>query len=139
MDAQAPDEAPAEIVELAEARAAARRARDWPTADELRARIEAAGWKVVDAGTLYTLERSAPPGLETGGVTRYGSSASVPSRFEEAPTGVATVVLLATDWPEDLARALRALVDHSPDGTQLVVVANEPSEAQADALAGLDA
>jgi len=45
-------DAPQEIIDLAEARAAARRARDWDEADSLRARIEDRGWKVVDAGSL---------------------------------------------------------------------------------------
>ncbi len=132
-------DAPDDVIALAEARSAARRARDWATADALKARIEAAGWRVVDAASLYTLERAAAPDVEEGGLVRYGASTSVPSRLDEAPVGVATVVLVATDWPDDLARALRALVDHSPDGTQLVVVANAPSAAQADALRDVDA
>ena len=133
------DPAPDDIQALADARAAARRERDWETADDLRARIEAAGWKVIDSGTMYDLERAAPPDVADGGVVRYGSSASVPSRLDETPVGIATVVLVATDWPEDLARALRALVAHSPDGTQVVVVANGVSPAQDEALAALDA
>ncbi len=40
--------------------------RDWPTADRLRAEIEAAGWQVVDQGLGYRLQPHA-------------SSASVPS------------------------------------------------------------
>ena len=40
--------APAEIIALADARAAAKSARDWARADELRAQIDAAGWSVVD-------------------------------------------------------------------------------------------
>lgn len=40
--------APAEIIALADARAAAKSARDWAHADELRAQIDAAGWSVVD-------------------------------------------------------------------------------------------
>jgi cysteinyl-tRNA synthetase len=133
------DDVPAEIRDLADRRATARRARDWAAADALRDELLAAGWKVVDSGTLYDLERAAPPDVAEGHVVRYGSSASVPSRLEDEPVGLATVVLLATDWPEDLARALRALVEHSPDGTQLVVVANDPSADQAAALEGLDA
>ena len=128
------DEAPPEIRALADARAAARRARDWPTADALRAEIEAAGWKVVDAASLYSLERATPPDVEADGIVRYGASASVPSRLDEAPVGVASVVLVATDWPADLARAVGALADRSPDGTQVVVVANGPSDAQAAAV-----
>ena len=47
--------------------------------------------------------------------------------------------MVATDWPDDLARAIRALVAYAPDGTQLVVVADGPSEAQAAALGRLEA
>ncbi len=54
------DVAPPEIVALAEARAAARRARDWTTADDLLAEIQAAGWRVVDSGTMYDLARWRP-------------------------------------------------------------------------------
>ncbi len=133
------DDAPNEIIALADARADARRARDWARADELLATIGAAGWKVVDSGTMYDLVRAAAPDVADAGVVRYGSSASVPSRLEASPVGVASVVLVATDWPDDLARAHRALVEHSPDGTQLVVVANAPSGPQAAALEGLDA
>lgn len=133
------EQAPQAIFDLAEARAAARRARDWQTADRLRGEIEAAGWTVIDAATLYSLERAAPPDVVEGAVVRYGSSASVPARFDDEPVGAASVVMIATDWPADVARAMRVLVDHSPDGTQLVVVANEPSPEQAAALAGLDA
>jgi Glycosyl transferase family 2 len=135
----ATSDAPRDVIELAEARAAARRARAWDEADALKARIEEAGWRVVDAGSLYSLERASEPDVEVGGTVRHGSSLSVPSRLDEAPVGIATVVLVATDWPEDLARALRGLVEHAPDGTQLVVVANAPSAAQAQALEGLDA
>jgi cysteinyl-tRNA synthetase len=133
------DAAPPEIVALAEARAAARRARDWTTADNLLAEIQAGGWRVVDSGTMYDLARMAPPDVVEGDVVRYGSSLSVPTRCDEAPAGVASVILVATDWPDDLARAMRAIAAHAPAATQVVVVANDPSDALAAALAGLDA
>jgi cysteinyl-tRNA synthetase len=41
--------APADIQKLADERATAKAARDWALADELRARIDALGWTVVDA------------------------------------------------------------------------------------------
>jgi hypothetical protein len=131
--------APDDIVQLADARAAARRNRDWATADDLLSRITAAGWKVIDVGTLYDLVRSAPPDVEDGDTVRYGSSASVPSRLDEAPTGTASVVLLATDWAEDLARTLRALESTAPSGTEVIVVDNAASPAQAAALDALEA
>ncbi|MCJ7711548.1 MAG: glycosyltransferase [Chloroflexi bacterium] len=134
----AQDPAPDDIVQLANARAAARRARDWTTADDLRARIEAAGWKVIDVGTLYDLERAAPADIRDGGTIRYGASSSVPSRLGETSTGLASVVLLATDWPEDVERTVGALAATSPAGTQVIVVANGESEAQAASLAALE-
>jgi hypothetical protein len=133
------DDAPPEITALADARAEARRARDWAAADGLLARIAAAGWKVIDTGTMYDLVRAAPPDVTEDGVTRYGSSVAVPSRLDEAPVGVATVVLVAPDRPDDLARTMRALVAHAPDGTQVVVVANGADGTEADALAVLGA
>ena len=39
---------PADIQALADARTAAKSARDWARADELRAQIDAAGWNIID-------------------------------------------------------------------------------------------
>jgi hypothetical protein len=125
---------PAEVLSLAHDRSAARAARDWTEADRLRAEIEAAGWKIVDRGTDFALEPARPPTLEGDGVVRYGASADVPARFDEAPVGIATVVVVATDWPSDLARTLAGLRAHAPDGTSVVVVADEPSPEQEKAL-----
>jgi cysteinyl-tRNA synthetase len=49
------DEAPVEIVELAEKRRAARAARDFHEADRLRREIEAAGWEARDVADGYQL------------------------------------------------------------------------------------
>jgi hypothetical protein len=125
---------PDEILTLAHERSAARAARRWDEADRLRAEIEAAGWKVVDRGTDFALEPAHPPTIEDAGVVLYGSAAAVPSRFDEPDTGLATVVLVATDWPDDLARTLDALGAHAPAGTSVVVVADGPSDEQASAL-----
>jgi hypothetical protein len=125
---------PDEILSAAHARAAARAAGDWDEADRLRAEIEAAGWKIADRGTDFALTPAAPPDVAEGERIRYGSSGSVPSRWAEPATGLATVVLIATDWPDDLARALAALGATSPDGTSVVIVADGPSAEQAAAL-----
>jgi hypothetical protein len=124
---------------MAHARAAARAARDWAEADRLRDQIEAAGWKIVDRGTDFALTPVAPPDVPEGGRVRYGSSANVPSRLDEAPVGLASAVLVATDWPDDLARALAGLAEHAPEGTSIVVVADGPSPEQAAALDTLEA
>ena len=128
---------PDEVLAAAHARAAAREARDWAEADRLRAEIEAAGWKVADRGTDFALTPGAPLDLAEGDRVRYGSSSSVPSRLDDAPVGVATVVLLATDWPADLERALAGLRDHAPAGTSIVIVADGPAPDQATALDAL--
>jgi cysteinyl-tRNA synthetase len=125
---------PDEVLDAAHARSRARAARDWAEADRLRAQIEAAGWKVADRGTDFQLTPAHPPDAEDGGRIRYGASAGVPSRLNEAPAGVASVVLVATDWPADVDRALDGLGAHAPDGTHVVVVANGPSDEQAAAL-----
>jgi GT2 family glycosyltransferase len=130
---------PDEVLSVAHDRSKARAARDWATADRLRGEIEAAGWKVIDTGTDFRLEPAHPADVAEEGRVRYGSSASVPSRLDEAAVGVASVVIVATDWPEDVARTVGALADTNPDGTQVVIAADDPSEAQAAALEMHDA
>lgn len=128
---------PDEVLDAAHARARAREARDWAEADRLRAEIEAAGWKVADRGTDFALTPAAPPDVAEGDRVRYGSSASVPSLLDARPSGVATVVLVATDWPDDLERALAGLRRHDPAGTSIVIVANDPSAEQVPVLEGM--
>jgi cysteinyl-tRNA synthetase len=125
---------PDDVLSAAHARATARAAGEWDEADRLRAEIEAAGWKIADRGTDFALTPAAPPDVAEGERIRYGSSASVPARWDEPATGLATVVLIATDWPDDLARTLAALRATSPDGTSVVIVADGPSGEQAAAL-----
>jgi hypothetical protein len=132
-------EAPAEVAAAAEARATARARRDWAEADRLKGDIEAAGWRVVDAGLRYSLRPAVPPDVFVDGRVLYGSSASVPSRLDAEPVGLASVVVVARDDPVAVERSLSALREHAPDGTQLVVVANGPSRAQAEVLEELDA
>ncbi len=130
---------PDQVLSAAHARARAREARDWAEADRLRAEIEAAGWRVADRGTDFALTPAAPPDVAEGDRIRYGSSQSVPSRLDDAAVGLATVVLLATDWPGDLARTLAALRAASPTGTSIVVVADGPSPEQEAAVQAIEA
>ncbi len=51
--------APAEIVAMAESRAAAKAAKDWATADALRSEIDAAGWTVLDSKDGYKIVKKA--------------------------------------------------------------------------------
>lgn len=130
---------PDEILSAAHERARARAERNWSEADRLRAEIEAAGWTIADRGTDFALTPASPPTVEAGGVVRFGASADVPSRAAEPATGVASVVMVATDWPADVERMLVGLRAHAADGLQVVVVADGPSPEQDAALDGIDA
>lgn len=130
---------PDTVLSAAHDRAAARAAHDWEAADRLRAEIERAGWKIVDRGTDFALSPVVAADVDDGsGIVRYGSSGSVPSRLDEPDAGVATVVLIATDHPDDVARTVDALREHAPAGTSVVVVADAPSAEQDAGLAALD-
>lgn len=120
------DPVPHDIRQLADERARARRARDWTTADRLKAELEREGWRVVDAGTLYSLERLPPPVVEVDGMFRYGASAAVPSRLDEPALSGCTFVLVADDVGGLLPRAVAAVMAHCA-AAQVVVVANAPS------------
>jgi cysteinyl-tRNA synthetase len=125
---------PDEVLTAAHERSKARGERDWVTADRLRGEIEAAGWTIVDRGTDFALSPSAPADIDEGARVRYGTSRNVPSRLDRPAVGLATAVLIATDWPEDVARAVRSLRAASPAGTSIVVVADAPADEQASAL-----
>jgi hypothetical protein len=129
---------PEAVLSAAHARARAREARDWPEADRLRETIEAAGWRIVDRGTDFALSPAAPSDVTEADRTRYGASRNVPSRLDEAPVGLATVVLIATDWPDDLARSLAGVRSSSPPGISIVIVADAPSPEQASALDAIE-
>ena len=130
---------PDDVLTAAHDRSKARAARDWAEADRLREVIEAAGWKIVDRGTDFALSPAVPPDVEAEGAVRYGSSANVPSLLDEPSTGLATVVIVATDHLADVERALRGLAAHASAGTSIVVVADDPGEEEAAALDGLTA
>jgi hypothetical protein len=132
------DPIPDGVRELADARQAAREGRDWPTADRLKGEIEAAGWTVTDQAHSYRLSPAHPPDLVDEGRLRHGSSRSVPSRLDEPPTGIATIVLVATDRPDDLERSLASLMATAPADLQVVIVANDPSAEQATALRDIE-
>jgi hypothetical protein len=125
---------PAEVEDAARRRSDARVARDWDTADRLRGQIEAAGWRVVDAGTSFRLEPASPADVEVGGEIRYGRSDAVPSRLDEPASGTATVVIVASPETTETIAALESIRAVAPSGVDAVVVADGLSNA---AIAGL--
>ena len=125
---------PAEITHLIRERTEARAARDWTRADSLKQEIEAAGWRVVDRGAKTSVTPAAPATVAVDGELRYGAANAVPSRLEGPPTAAVTVVLVASEAPEAVSRLLSGLRVSAPLGTQVVVVANDPSGDQEAAL-----
>jgi len=123
-------EIPDAIGQLAEARRDARAARGFDEADRLKAEIEAAGWRVTDIGAGYRLDPAHPADLVVGGRTRHGWSGSIPSRLAEQATAAASIVLVATNRPDDVERALAGLAGAVGDDVQRIVVANAPSAEQ---------
>ena len=103
--------------ELAARRDAARRARDFATADALRDEIAALGFRVVDGPTgaeLEPFEAAAPRRLHPRDVA---------SVLDEPPSAPVTVQWVVEGWPEDVVRAIasfRANVP-APDMHLLVV------------------
>ncbi len=134
-DSPTPAGPPAEITHLVRERTEARTRHDWTRADALKAEIEAAGWRVVDRGSRTSITPGAPPTVAVEGEVRYGAARFVPSLLEEPATTKWTVVVMASEQPDQFSRLLGALKVHAPAGTQVIVVANDPSEAQAAGLA----
>lgn len=118
---------PDDIRRIADARRAARIARAYAEADRLKTALETSGWKVIDDGAEYRLEPLHPPDVVADGRTRYSWSGSVPSRAGEPVVGIASVVLVAGDRPDDLERTLAGLAGAVDEGVQRIIVANGPS------------
>lgn len=114
--------APDDIVRLAEQRAAARGARDWETADRLRAEIEAAGWRIVDTGTDFDLNPATPPDIVDGERVLYGAASNVPFSDTERTRPGACVVIATDPWA-DADTSVESILATSPEGTQVVVIA----------------
>jgi cysteinyl-tRNA synthetase len=129
--------APEEVRAAARRRSEARAARDWATADALREEIEAAGWRVIDAGTDYRLEPAHPSDEEVGGEIRYGRSDAVPSRLEEPATCVATVIVVVEADDPAATGAISAAARHLPEDADLVVVADGVGDALVGGISDL--
>jgi hypothetical protein len=112
----------------------ARARRDWARADAIKAQIEAAGWRVVDRRGRSSVSQAAPAIVEADGEIRYGTAAGVPSLLDAPATTAWTVAIVASESPDRVSRLLTALRTHAPAGTQAVIVANDPSDAQVAAL-----
>ena len=134
------NEIPDDIRRLADARRAARVDHDWAEADRLKAEIEdapAGRSSMTHAAPDSGSSEPGSPGCSWKtagpGTARAGS---VPSRLDDEPVGVASLVLIATDWPDDLERALAAIAGEVATEVEIIIVANGPSPEQETQLLG---
>jgi hypothetical protein len=132
---------PEEVRRLVADRAERREARDFAGADELRARIRALGFQVVDgpAGTRV-VPATEPP------AARRVPPGEVGSALDQPPSVDVTLLWLTGGWPEDVARGIASFerhrggaeirhvvvdADHGepgrwPDGVELVALDRDP-------------
>jgi cysteinyl-tRNA synthetase len=116
---------PPEVRALLQERASARAQHDWTTADALRDRLRELGWEAVDSrggSSARPLLASAQRGAG------YADDQELASRLNEPPSVPASLVTVADDHPDDLARLLDGLQQH-PQAIEheVLAVANAPA------------
>jgi len=100
-----------DVRELAAARAAARAAKDFATADELRDRIADLGWTVVDEPDGWRLEPAAPD--ETDVAAGRVRPEDVVSILDRPATHDVSIHWVLEGWPEDVHRAIASFRAHA--------------------------
>jgi cysteinyl-tRNA synthetase len=121
-----------EVRDLLDQRLAARERRDFATADAIRDQLRQAGWLVRDTTDGPVLD-PVPP-------YQTVDPAALASRWDEPDRGEVSVVVHVAGWPEDVARATRALAAHHRHlGYEVLLVDDGAGEATGRALEGLAA
>ena len=115
---------PSEIIDLAERRQAAREARDFELADQLRDQISSAGWILADTPAGFALSVKPPfkvhPTLadvlmDPG----YIIDANDPTAVSHGGCGVGIIV---DGWRTDVRTCLTALLEFAPAQVQIIVL-----------------
>ena len=120
----------ADVHGLLERRQAARERRDFATADAIRDQLRQAGWLVRD--TPDGPELAPVPPYETVDPAALEPRWAAPDRYD------VSVVVHVAGWPEDVARATRALAAHHGHlGYEVLLVADGAGEATGRALEDL--
>ena len=104
---------PVDVVALADARVAARAAKDWGQSDSLRDEIAALGYIVADGPDGYRLTPKPP--------------FYVAPTIRDFPTGIGAsaecvLTVLIDGWPQDVLTCINALVMHLPSGVRILGV-----------------
>ena len=100
-------EPPADVVDLAKRRAAARGERDFAAADRIREAIAAAGWLVADVPDGWVLKPRPPYAVAM-------STRDLPDRSAQPDAAGACVAVVVDGWPDDLRTFVEALFQHAP-------------------------
>jgi cysteinyl-tRNA synthetase len=125
-----PPSIPSELARLLTQRQAARERRDFAAADAIRDRLREAGWLVRDTPTGPQLA-PAPPYATT-------DPAALAPRWDDPDRHEVSVVVHVAGWPEDVARAARALAAHHRHlDYELLLVSDGAGEATDRALEDL--
>lgn len=120
-----PPSVPDDVRRMLDERSAARAARDWERADELRDRIAGLGWEIQDGPRGSTARPLLPP---VAAATGYADPEDLASLLDQPPTVAVSLQVVAEDHPDDLHRALKGLAAHAPVlAWELVIVANAPT------------
>lgn len=119
-----PNTPPRQVMDWAQQRSTARASSDWTTADALKARIEAAGWKVVDHGIDFLLDPARPSDVSLDGSNLIGSPDSVASRKEEPDAAAASVIVITSGRDPSAAAAVAAIDRTRSDDVEIIVVAD---------------
>jgi hypothetical protein len=123
---------PADPASLLQQRQAARERGDFATADALRDQLRQAGWLVRD--TPDGPELTEAPPYQTLDPATLGPRWDEPDRYD------VSVVAHVTGWPEDVARATRALAAHHRHvGYEVLLISDGAGQATGRALEDLAA
>ena len=110
--------APEAVVELARARLAARAAKDWALADQLRSQIAELGFEVLDVADGFAFKLKSPFPI----VSRIGDLRKFTDKSFESCIG-----LIADGFIDDLVTSIEVIKHHAPqDCAILVVVSGNP-------------
>lgn len=135
-----PPDAPDYVHELAARRLAARQARDFAAADDLRNKIAELGWLVTDTAAGYSLAPASAVRRARG--ARYkvlANPAAIPAARPRRGDSArpATIGLLVEGWPDDLRECVEALLTYAPSGVMISALDVGNRDGAGDALADL--
>ncbi len=105
--------APEAVVELARARLAARAAKDWALADQLRNRIAELGFEVLDVADGFEFKLKSPFPI----VSRVGDLRKFTDKTFES-----SIAIIADGYIDDLIAAISSAKEYAPVGCAILVL-----------------